>query len=94
MKLLNVKFLVDENISPILADKLTKLGYDTIHARNICKGESDFEVAKIAKKQNRIIITSDKDFGLIFYHQGIPVILLRLKYHLLDKMYPLNIMSF
>ncbi|HQP00369.1 MAG TPA: DUF5615 family PIN-like protein [Caldisericia bacterium] len=75
MKLL--KFIIDENISPIIVTELKKLNYDVVHVREICKGCPDNEIIKLAKKENRIV-TLDKDFGELF-SEDITIILIRIK---------------
>ncbi len=76
MKLL--KFIMNENISPIIVTELKKLNYDVVHVREICKGCPDNEIIKLVKKENRIVITLDKDFGELF-SEDITIILIRIK---------------
>ncbi len=54
-----IKFLVDENVPGFVRKSLIKAGYD---ASSPNKGTSDVDVAKIAKRQGRVILTLDKDF--------------------------------
>ncbi len=56
-----MKFLVDENVKLRLAKALIAAGHDVKLAK---KGSSDKEIAAIAKKESRIIITHDNDFAL------------------------------
>lgn len=74
-----LEFLVDENISPLISDHFRDLGYNFEAVRDIMKGAPDTEVGEYALINEKIIITLDKDFGEIFFHVGISVILLRLK---------------
>ena len=61
-------FLVDENLSPLLARWLTDLGYPAYAVRDIgLKGASDEEIIRRAQKDSHILITSDLDFGEFFY---------------------------
>ena len=78
-----VKFLCDENISSSLAKSLRKKGYDVKDIKEEkLFGTPDSEIIKIAFKENRIILSHDKDFAnLVSYkkskHKG--VILIRFR---------------
>ena len=77
-----MKFLTDENIAISTYKSIKQLGFDVKNIKEIgLEGKSDYELLKFAYKENRIIITHDKDFGNLFYtkleHKGI--ILLRFK---------------
>ncbi len=76
-----MKFLADENIGYKIIKPLRELGFDIKSILEINKGFSDLRVLSLADKDNRILITTDKDFGELVYvnkliHSG--VILLRL----------------
>ncbi len=59
-----MKFLADENISPTSVDYLRRLGFDAIHVREVgLKGKSDEEIMDYASKENRILLTLDRDFA-------------------------------
>jgi len=62
------KFLIDENLSPLLSDYLRSLKYDAEAVRGVgLKGKSDEEIIKWIQKNNRILITADQEFGEFFY---------------------------
>jgi predicted nuclease of predicted toxin-antitoxin system len=63
-----MKFLLDENISPQTERLLKYWGYDvsSIAEKNI-RGVDDLEVIRVAKKEKRVIITQDLDFGRLYY---------------------------
>ncbi len=67
-----MKFIVDNAISPIVAELLQQSGYDSIHVRDISlQSASDSEIFKVAENQNRIIISADTDFGtLVSFRQA------------------------
>lgn len=76
-----MKFLVDECTGPAVAKWLTQRGHDAVSVYDEARGETDDWVLTTALKQERIIITNDKDFGEMLSrsskaHSG--VILLRL----------------
>ena len=64
-----VKFLLDANLSPRTRKHLTeKFSFDIIDLIIENKhGLTDEEVIKFAKKEKRVIITFDLDFGEIYY---------------------------
>jgi predicted nuclease of predicted toxin-antitoxin system len=72
----DLKFLVDVGVGKKVEDFLYKSGYDVLPVRKINPRMSDSEIIGIAAKDNRIIITMDKDFGELVYnsdmiHKGI-----------------------
>ena len=76
-----MKFLVDECVGPSVAKWLLQNSYDTISIYDDMTGIDDDSVLKKAFLENRILITSDKDFGeMIFKNkkQHCGVLLLRL----------------
>jgi len=69
-----------------LAKKLKEIGIDAVSVIEIMKGAEDIEVMERAKRENRIIITNDKDFGwLALTHKPPGIILLRLKKETLEN---------
>lgn len=62
------KFLIDENLSPLLGDYLRERKYDAKTVREVgLKGKSDEEIIRWIQKYKRILITADLGFGEIFY---------------------------
>jgi len=76
---LQLKLLVDENISPLTVKFLREKGFNVLSIEESYKGISDEEIADIANRERRIIVTFDLDFGEIFFLKGISVIVLRMK---------------
>ena len=73
-------FLVDENLSPLLASHLRHLGYKARAVRDLkFSGRSDEEIIKLAKKNGFVIVTGDIDFGEMFYRYfgSVSILLLR-----------------
>ena len=58
-----MRFLVDENAGPSVARWLRGQGHDVLSVFESARGISDEEVITLAFSENRIVITSDKDFG-------------------------------
>lgn len=77
-----LKFLAHENIASRIIIKILENGFDIKRIDKISPGLSDDDIIEIAQKENRIILTHDKDFANIYKyplkkHEG--VILIRLK---------------
>lgn len=59
-----IRFLTDENISPQVISALRVKGYDVKDIKEEkAFGISDEEVIKFARKEERVILTCDKDFA-------------------------------
>ena len=77
-----MRFLVDENAGPSVARWMRAQGHDVLSVFESARGISDEEVIALAFSEDRILITSDKDFGDKVYRELWPhrgVILLRLR---------------
>lgn len=77
-----LKFLLDANLSSTTADHVRGLGFEVISITEERLGHLfDEDVVRKAKKEGRIIITFDLDFGEIYHereHGKIGIIVLRL----------------
>lgn len=75
-----MRFLVDESLSPLVADALRDWGFEVFEVRQIgLKGADDMVVFNSAQSLSATLITADKDFGDIRRfisgaHHGIIVI--------------------
>jgi len=62
-----VKFLVDNSLSPRVAESLRQAGNDSIHVRDLnLQTARDSEIFQIALNDKRIVISADTDFGTLF----------------------------
>jgi len=84
-----MKFLVDNAVSPKIAQALREKGYDARHLRDYdLQGAKDREVFDLALREKRILISADTDFGamLAFQNwQGPSLILFREITHIPEK---------
>jgi len=68
-----VKFLIDENVGQSVIKYLKSKGYDIIVATSgEFKGREDRFLLEYAFREDRVIITNDKDFGYLVYRQNLP----------------------
>lgn len=77
-----MKFLLDENAELRLAASLREAGHDvTVIAQDYPHALQDRDVLELARREQRILITNDTDFGELIVRDQIPhagVILFRL----------------
>ena len=72
-----MKILADENISARLREK----GHEVQYSMEIARGSKDSTVLDIANEQGALLITDDKDFVELVFHQHLKasgVLLIRL----------------
>jgi len=74
-----VKFLIDVQLSPHLAHRLTLLGHEAVHATQVGLGRAtDSAILEFARRESQVVITVDLDFPrlLALTHASTPGLIL------------------
>jgi hypothetical protein len=68
-----VRWLADECVDASLVDTLRAAGHDVTYAVEFATGVTDAAVTDLARQEQRILLTEDKDFGELVVRWGRPV---------------------
>ena len=61
-----MRFLVDNALSPRLAEGLRAAGHDAVHVRDLgLAAAADTEILALAADQDRMVVSEDTDFGTL-----------------------------
>ncbi|GAK50877.1 hypothetical protein U14_02118 [Candidatus Moduliflexus flocculans] len=77
-----IKFLIDVGVGKEVENYIGQQGYDMKAIRLLDPGMPDEEIILLAYREERMVITMDKDFGELVYHgtkKHCGVLLLRLE---------------
>ena len=67
-----MKFLIDACVGHAVTIRLRSLGHDVVEATERGPGVEDNEILAWATSERRIVVTMDKDFGLLIFAHGAP----------------------
>ena len=77
-----MRFLADENLPGNAVAEIEAAGHDIVWVRTVAPGSKDEDILALAVREERIILTFDKDFGELAWHAGLPassgIVLIRL----------------
>jgi predicted nuclease of predicted toxin-antitoxin system len=65
-----MRFLADESCDFAIVHALRAGGYDVLAVSEITPRAEDSEVIRLAVREERILLTEDKDFGRLVYSHG------------------------
>ena len=61
-----MRFLIDNNLSPLLAELLKTAGHDALHVRDVgLQAATDSVILERARTDDRVLISADTDFGTL-----------------------------
>lgn len=59
-----MRFLLDQNLSPHVAQLLIAAGHDAVHVRTLGMSRApDDDILRVALEQDRVLVSGDTDFG-------------------------------
>lgn len=61
-----MRFLIDNALSPLVAERLTANGHEAAHVRDYdLQAASDEEIVERARAEDRIVVSADTDFATL-----------------------------
>jgi len=61
-----MRLLIDNALSPRLADVLSRAGHDVLHVRDVGLRDADDEtILRFAETESRVVVSADTDFGTL-----------------------------
>ena len=65
-----IAFIADENVDAPIVKRLRGDGHDVVSVAELAPGIDDDQVLQLANDQQRILLTSDHDFGELVFRLG------------------------
>ena len=61
-----MRFLIDNSLSPLVAQGLQEAGHDVVHVRDLnMHRAADEEIMARALRERRVVVAADTDFGTL-----------------------------
>ncbi len=67
-----MRFLANENVASATVDALRAGGADVVWVKESMRGASDEEILERGRREERVLVTFDKDFGELAFRAGLP----------------------
>ena len=67
-----MRLLANENVSGHVIEALRGRGHDVLSVKECMRGEPDRAVLKRARRERRLLLTHDKDFGELAFGSHLP----------------------
>ena len=64
-----MRWLVDECVDAALVGRLRESGHDVVYVSDVASHSPDDEVMNEAQRENRLLLTEDKDFGDLVFNK-------------------------
>lgn len=65
-----MRFLIDANLGRKFARLISKAGYNAVFISDLLANASDEDILALAGREDRVVITNDKDFGELIFKLG------------------------
>lgn len=64
-----MRWIADECVSARLVKLLREASHDVVYVADIAAGASDTDLIGMARRENRLLLTDDKDFGELIFRR-------------------------